>query len=87
MIHLFKTLSDICKAKAQYIKLDNNNIARGQGKKRKKQIAPKIVRQNFFPLRATNTLNSIPQEAATAPSLDAFKGKLDKYGAAFRFSL
>ena len=71
---------------AEYIKLDNNTT-RGHDKKLKKQRASKIVRQNFLTLRATNTWNSLPQEVVAAPSLNAFKARLDKYWAKFRYSL
>ena len=71
---------------AEYIKLDNN-ITRGHDKRLKKQRASKIVRQNFLTLRATNTWNSLPQEVVAAPTLNAFKARLDKHWTKFRFSL
>ena len=85
-IELFKHITGIYRVDAEYIKLDNN-ITRGHDKRLKKQRASKIVRQNFFTLRATNTWKSLPQEVVAAPTLNAFKARLDKHWTKFSFSL
>ena len=86
MIELFKHITGIYRVDADYIKLDNS-ITRGHDKRLKKQRASKIVRQNFLTFRATNTWNSLPQEVVAAPTLNAFKARLDKHWTKFRFSL
>ena len=35
--------------------------------------------QHFFTNRITNTWNSLPQDTATAGSVNAFKNRLDKF--------
>jgi len=37
------------------------------------------VRQQFFSFRVVNLWNSLPEEVVCAPSLNAFKGRRDKY--------
>ena len=61
MVELFKQISGIYRVEAHHMKLDNN-IARGQDKKLKKQRTSKTVRQNILTLRANNTWNSLLRE-------------------------
>jgi len=86
MIEIFKHTTGIYKVEANYIILDNS-ITRGHDKKLKKQRASKSVRCNFLTLRATNSWNSLPQHVIAAPSLNAFKSRLDKHWDKYRYSL
>ena len=38
-------------------------------------------RGNYFGLRAINLWNSLPEDVVTAPSVNAFKNRLDKHWA------
>ena len=36
------------------------------------------IRTNFFAVRVVNTWNELPEEVVNAPSVNAFKSRLDK---------
>ena len=55
----------------------NDNI-RGHSKTLMKTRANKKPRSNSFTLRVVNTWNSLPESVVSAPSLNAFKNRLDK---------
>ena len=46
--------------------------------KLKKQFCKSDVRKNAFSLRVVNLWNSLPHDVVKSPSVDAFKGRLDK---------
>ena len=44
-----------------------------------KERALTATRAQFFTSRVIDTWNSLPQEVVSAPSIDAFKARLDKH--------
>ena len=56
-----------------------DNSIRGHSLKLKMQASSKEVRHNYFSIRSVNNWNSLPEEVVTAPSIDAFKSRLDKH--------
>ena len=54
-----------------------DNVLRGHSLKLQLQGSCKEVRHNFFSLRCVKNWNSLTEEVVSAPSLDAFKNRLD----------
>ena len=69
-------MTGLYKVNARYMKLDTANT-RGHQYKLRKERACHATRRNFFTGRITNTWNSLPTAVAEAPSMDAFKARLD----------
>ena len=63
----------------KYIAFSTEQRTRGHKFKLKKQSARLDVRKNFFGLRVVDAWNSLPELVADAPSLNTFKGRLDKH--------
>ena len=51
---------------------------RGNSHKIEKQTARLEIRRNFFSLRVHDAWNALPEDIVNAPSLDAFKRRLDR---------
>ena len=51
---------------------------RGHQYKIKKRAARLDIRKHFFGLRVVDAWNSLPKTVVEAPSLNAFKGRLDR---------
>ena len=78
MIECFKYLSGMYKVSTEFLELDTREGSRGHSRKLNKCAAKKPCRSNFFNRRITNAWNSLPEEVVMAPSIDAFKSRLDK---------
>ena len=61
------------------LKLDKTSRTRGHMYKIEKQYCKLSVRQNFFAVRVENQWNDLPASVVEAPSINAFKERLDKY--------
>ena len=72
---------------ADYIKMDTDPRSRGHKYKLKKQRATKTIRQQYFSNRVTNTWNMLPADVVDAPSLNAFKARIDKHWRKCKYSL
>ncbi len=59
----------------------NARNTRGHCLKLQKNRCRTAFRQHTFSLRVTEDWNSLPEHAVTAPSLNAFKGRLDRHWA------
>ena len=77
MIDLFKYVHCIYKVQNPMFELADYKSTRGHQLKIKKAYCRLQVRHNSFPQRAINTWNSLPEEVVTAPTLSAFKSRLD----------
>ncbi len=85
MIETYKHMSGSYTVEARYIKMDET-ITRGHNFKLKKERPLKIVRQQYYSHRITNSWNMLPVEVVNAPSLNAFKNRLDKHWRQYRYS-
>ena len=63
------------------------NSLRGHSLKLKLQGSTKEVRHHYFSIRAVKNWNSLPEDVVTAPSVDAFKNRLDKHWLAYQQNL
>jgi len=86
MIELYKHTHGMYHIDAKYIKLDQSPTTRGHSFKLVKECVNKRVRQKFLTIRATNAWNQLPAEVVNAPSLNAFKSRLDKAWSRWKFS-
>ena len=85
MIQAYKHMTGLYKVNTRYMKLDTTNT-RGHQYKLRKERACHTTRRNFFTGRITNTWNSLPTAVAEAPSMNAFKARLDKPWSCFKYS-
>ena len=58
---------------------DATSWLRGHSLKLYKPKCHTTLRQNFFSIRVINEWNKLPQSVIEAPSVNAFKNRLDKY--------
>jgi ribonucleases P/MRP protein subunit RPP40 len=59
---------------------------RGHSLKLQKDRCKTRIRSNFFSQRVINMWNSLPTEVVGAPSLNSFKGRLDKHWFSMKYS-
>ena len=71
---------------AKVIKLDQSQINRGHSFKLAKECVNKRVRQKLLTIRANNAWNQLSAEIVNVPSLNAFKGRLDKVWSRWKYS-
>ena len=86
MIECFKYLTGIYKTKSDILHCDTQTQTRGHSFKLKKTQVSSSVRQNFFSVRVVNAWNSLSEQVVSAPTLNAFKDRLDKLWKNFKFS-
>ena len=62
------------------------NSNRGHSLKLQKQSSQLKVRHDFFSLRVVDLWNSLPESVVSAPSLNSFKNRLDKFWKEYKFN-
>ncbi|KAK6178413.1 hypothetical protein SNE40_013205 [Patella caerulea] len=62
----------------QIFELDTDKTRRGHSYKLKKRHCKTATRSNFFSYRVVNEWNSLPEDVVSAPSLNAFKSRIDR---------
>ena len=87
MIECFKYMSDIYNVPGDLLPRADSTNTRGHSLKLKKPSVKTSVRENFFSIRIVNAWNSLPDDVVTAPSLNAFKGRLDKVWSQYKYEL
>ncbi|KAK3780209.1 hypothetical protein RRG08_010603 [Elysia crispata] len=81
MIDLFKYVTGIYDASRPIFELAPNSNTRGHSKKLIKKRSRLAVRSNFFSERVVSGWNSLPESVVSAPSVNAFKNRLDAHWA------
>ena len=79
MIEVYKYTSGINKTERPALKLHSGRDTRGHCKKLSKERCLKEIRRRSFPIRVVSTWNDLPEYVVTAPTVNAFKNRLDKY--------
>ena len=81
MIETYKILHNVYDSKTtkNLLTKADSKITRGHDLKLIKKSVGTTSFQHFFTNRITNTWNSLPQDTATAGSVNAFKNRLDKF--------
>jgi len=81
-IEVYKYLHGLYKVDSQsLLPLSESSglVTRGHCLKIQKRSCRTQLRGNFFAFRVVNSWNSMPEEVVTAPSVNCFKGRFDKY--------
>ena len=79
MIEAFKIVQNIYDPKvAPVLSFRENSTLRGHSKTLSKSRCIRKLRSNCFTQRITNSWNSLPENVISAPSVNAFKNRLDK---------
>ena len=80
MIEVFKYLNGRVKiTSAEFLPRAPPSARRGHDLKLQKRRCFTQCRSNFFSFRVVNSWNHLPNEVVSSPSLNVFKGRLDKY--------
>ena len=78
MIELYKYVHGIYKCENPSFHL-NNRITRGHSLRLDRGHHKSSLRGNFFSVRAISVWNDLPEQVVTAPSVNAFKSRLDSF--------
>ena len=84
MIETYKYLHGIYKVDRMPLELDNNTVTRGHSLKLKKEHVTARQR-SYFRHRVVNQWNTLTEYVVSAPSLNTFKSRLDKFWCAYSF--
>ena len=91
MIEIYKYLNELYDVHQPPLELHDtvrpNSITRGNGYKLIKEKVHSKERINFFKNRVVNIWNSPINEIVAAPSLNAFKNRLDDYWKNYKYQL
>jgi len=80
MIEAYKMMNGLYDAEVEgMLELSENQNTRGHSLKLKKKRGESVLRQNSFGNRICNHWNSLTEYIVNAPSLNAFKNRLDVY--------
>ena len=79
MIDVYKYVHGLYDCEKPQLRLSETTHTRGHSLKLSKNHCKKRVRSNFFAERVVHTWNSLPEGAVTAPSINSFKARLDKF--------
>ena len=79
MIHTYKIVSDSQNSLHHLFNFSTESITRGHDLKLFKPLCNTNVRSHFFSLRVINDWNNLPADVVNAPSVNAFKNKLDQH--------
>lgn len=82
---MLQYLKGLYNTNKDFLPLDLNSKTRGHSLKLKKPSVKTTMRQHYFSVRVVNAWNSLPEEVVSAPSLNAFKNRLDKAWAGYKF--
>jgi predicted transcriptional regulator len=86
MIQTYKYIHGLYRVQCPFLEIDKQSITRGHNFKLTKSRSNKLIRQNFFANRITNSWNSLPNEVVSSVSLNIFKNKLDSFWSDFLYT-
>ena len=87
LIEAYKYLHNVYRVKNSLLPLSDNTNTRGHSKKVKKSGFRLDCRRKFFSTRIINQWNALPKTVAEAPSLNSFKGRLDRFLSSQMYSI
>ena len=80
MIEIYKIMAEKYDPRLKrFLKNSDNCNIRGHQYKLAKEHSRLLVRKNSFANRNVNVWNNLPKQVVSAPSINSFKGRLDKY--------
>ena len=88
IIQIFKILKDYVGIdKDKFFQIREGSRTRGHDYKIFKEHAVRLPRRNFLSQKSTKDWNSLSQEVVNAPSINAFKNKLDEYWSEYHYDI
>ena len=78
-IEVYKYLHGKYNVQSPTLELNKDAITRGNSMKLEKKRPRLNIRGNYFSNRVVNLWNGLPEKVVTAPSVDAFKARLDRH--------
>lgn len=87
MIEVYRFIHGINKSGYRLLPRAPRSALRGHEYKLKKLHCHSQLRSNFFTFRVVNLWNRLPHDAVSAPSVNAFKFRFDKYWANYPYTL
>ena len=87
LIEVYKYTHGLYKVPEGLLEFETRTNTRGHGYKLKKLRCNTSMRQHFFSLRVTDMWNSLPDCIVDAPTMNAFKNRLDEAMQEHMFSL
>ena len=85
MFETYTYLHGIYKVDSMPLDLDNNTVTRGHSLKLKKERVTARQRRHYFRHRKVNRWNTLTEYVVSAPSLNIFKSRLDRFWCAYSF--
>ena len=85
MIETYKYLHGIYKVDRMPLELDNNTVTRGHSLKLKKERVTARQRKHYFRHRVVNRWKTLTEYVISAPSLNIFKSRLDRFWCGYSF--
>ena len=85
VIEMYKYTHGKYNVDTSWLQLKKHHLTRGHPLQLEKQHCNLEVRSNVFSQRAVQSWNSLPEEVACAPSLNAFKARVDKFWADHKY--
>ena len=85
MIETYKYLHGIYKGDRMPLEQDNNTVTRGHSLKLKKECVTARQQKHYFRHRVVNWWNALTEYVVSAPLLNTFKSRLDKFWCAYSF--
>ena len=86
MVVIYQILHHTMDLQEGLLPLSETRVTRGHPFKLHKPQAVSRARRNFLSVRAVNSWNSLPYHVVSAPSVNAFKSRLDIHWKAIRYS-
>ena len=78
MIEVYKHTHGAYTVNETLLPQDQGHVTRGHEFKLEKRFCRTATRQNFFSFRVVESWNRLPPSVVSAPSLNAFKARLDR---------
>ena len=85
MVETYKYLHGIYKVDRMPLELDTNTLTRGHSLKPKKERVTARQRMHYFRHRVVNRWNTLTEYVVSAPCLNIFISRLDRYRCAYSF--
>ena len=87
MIETYKFTHWLYATQDRLFTVDTKSVTRGHSYKLLKPRAETTLRQNFFTQRVIARWNALPEDVVEAPSLNAFKNRLDAVMSSYMYSV
>ena len=87
MIETYKYQHNVYDIDNEWLKPETSTVTRGHTRKLIKPRCNSTLRLHCFSHRVVNPWNSLPENVVSAPSVNAFKSRLDNHWKAYQFTV